>query len=418
MSDFAKTPALAVAEMQGLYGAYILSEKLLQKLWLRGDFDRHGARTVDGVDLEIVHPGRWNLLGGPDFLGARLRFGTGPVVTGDVEVHIREGDWNAHRHAQDPAYSGVVLHVVLFPPSDARGTRGAGSRWIPVVALLPLLHRSLEEYVADEVVEGLANRPSGRILEALGPLPAAEVIRLLALHSRRRWKQKVQFAGVRLRRLGWSSACHHGALEVLGFRFNRAPMLRCAGRWSLADWADGRVDPEDAFATEAGHWSLQGVRPANHPRRRLCQYAEWAVRRPEWPELLRAMATGFEFSWKEGQGARAFRREHSFGELRRRIRDDVCAGAIGGTRLDNMVCDTLLPLLATDAGCDLYDGWRHWYTGDVPRFLTDALRQLAVHGAPSEPICHGEVQGLLGWLLECESRSTSDSTPAAISQAI
>ena len=62
-----RPPTDRVAEVQGLYGAYSFSEKLLQKIWLRGDFDRAALVLPDGRRLRVRHPGKWNLLGGPDF---------------------------------------------------------------------------------------------------------------------------------------------------------------------------------------------------------------------------------------------------------------------------------------------------------------------------------------------------------------
>src|SRR4051812_14172791 len=135
----------AVAELQGMYGAFSFPEKLLQKIWLRGDFARAGAKTSDGQLVRVIHAGKWNLLGGPDFRAARLRFDQGPELTGDIEVHLHASDWQAHAHAQDRAYDGVILHVVLFPPDPAALTIGAGGRPIPVLVLLPLLHHALEE---------------------------------------------------------------------------------------------------------------------------------------------------------------------------------------------------------------------------------------------------------------------------------
>jgi hypothetical protein len=171
--------APAVAEIQGLYGAFSFPEKLLQKIWLRGDFDRASAVTLDGRRVRVVHPGKWNLLGGPDFASARVRFDDGREVTGDVELHLRASDWDAHGHARDPAYDRVLLHVVLFPPEARHITRGAGGELIPVLALLPLLHRGLEEFAADEAVETLANRPLSRLPDELGTLPARELAALL-----------------------------------------------------------------------------------------------------------------------------------------------------------------------------------------------------------------------------------------------
>src|SRR6185369_12121052 len=122
----------AVAEIQGLYGPFSFPEKLLQKIWLRRDFDSSSARLIDGRSIEVIHPGKWNLLGGPDFRGARLRMGDAPPITGDVELHLHASDWVAHAHAADRAYDGVVLHVVLFPPPRDHVTRRADGSELPV----------------------------------------------------------------------------------------------------------------------------------------------------------------------------------------------------------------------------------------------------------------------------------------------
>src|SRR5437868_2668321 len=100
MSDRPIVFPSTLAEVQGLYGAFSFPEKLLQKIWLRGDFDRAAAVTSDGRKLRIVHPGKWNLLGGPDFSAARLRFGDQPEreISGDVEVQLRGAGGNAHGH--------------------------------------------------------------------------------------------------------------------------------------------------------------------------------------------------------------------------------------------------------------------------------------------------------------------------------
>src|SRR5687768_3950035 len=84
-----ETSALAVSEIQGLYGAFSFPEKLLQKIWLRGDFNRAAAVTCDGRRIRIVHPGKWNLLGGPDFLGTRLRFEDGRSEEHTSELQSR-----------------------------------------------------------------------------------------------------------------------------------------------------------------------------------------------------------------------------------------------------------------------------------------------------------------------------------------
>ncbi len=400
-----KVTASTVAELQGLYGPFSFPEKLLQKIWLRGDFDRDAATALDGRRVRVIAPGKWNLLGGPDFRGARLRWGDGPEITGDVELHLHATDWAAHAHARDPAYDGVVLHVVLFPPEPGQRTRGAGDREIPVLVLLPLLLHDLEEFAADEAVETLAGRATAlRVPEELVALGPDELTALLHAQAAMRWRQKVHFARLRLRRLGWDAACHHAALEILGYRFNRGPMLRVAARSPLAAWKEGRVDVDHAVAAEHGAWSLQGVRPANRPRVRLRQYAGWVRAEPDWTQQLAALGARLPQASAEATTGLA-RRVHRIAGLRQQF-GRLCGGAVGGTRLDNLVCDGFLPLLAarTEGAPEISGLWFHWYPGDLPPGLGRSLRALGVVDRRAVPMNHGLAQGLLGWLLEHDAR--------------
>jgi hypothetical protein len=393
------TPITSVAEMQGLYGAYSFSEHLLQKIWLRGDFDRDGATTIAGERIKILHPGQWNRLGGPDFKNARLQIGSAAEFVGDVELHLRAEDWNAHGHARDPGYDGVRLHVVLFPPEVGRVTLGSDGKPIPVLSLLTLLQHDLEEFAADEAIERLASRPASHVIDELSLLaPNALVARLREL-AEIRWRQKVHFARLRIRRLGWGEACHQTALEILGYRFNRAAMLRLAGRFPLEAWAGGQVTVAAALALESDGWSLQGVRPANHPRTRLTQYFKWTQRSPDWPARIADLAKAWtqisiEASTKE------IRRSHGFGDRRKRLAKEVCGDAIGGTRLDTVIVDGLLPLLAAqfaELEPSLFGVWFHWFPGDLPPLVPRALRDLNVVSLKQQPAINGFAQGLLGW---------------------
>lgn len=395
-----RPPSSAVAEVQGLYGAFSFPERLLQKIWSRGDFDATSARLADGRSIRVLHPGKWNHLGGPDFSDARWVV-DGRESVADVELHLHARDWTAHGHASDPAYDRVGLHVVLFPCAE-KTTRGSGGREIPVLCLLPLLHRGLEEYAAEDAMERLAGRPLHEAQETLGAMDAEALASLLEGHAGKRWTTKVHFARERIRRLGWDEACHHTALEILGYRFNRAPMLSAATGRPLADWTGRRVDPDEVFATLAERWSLHGVRPLNHPRLRLRQYADWCAARPDWPARLRARA--WPGAGAEGGGTVAdWRRRAGLGALRVGLRDDICADAVGGNRFDNLVADGFLPLLAADAGRDLQAVWAAWHAGDAPEAVVKSLRGLGVFGGRDRPVSQGPIQGLLGWLWERDS---------------
>ncbi len=395
-----------VAEIQGLYGPFTFSERLLQKIWLHGEFDAANAILEDGRTLRVVHPGRWNLLGGPDFRDARLSLG-GRDETGDVELHLYADDWAAHAHAADPAYDRVVLHVVLFPLPPAGPARRGDGRPLPTLVLLPLLLHDLEEYAAEEAVATLANRADWCAAEELARLPPAEVCAVLQGHAEARWRQKAGFARRRMERLGWNEACHHAALEILGFRFNRVPMLRTAVRAPLAAWARGEADATVLFAAEATAWSLQGVRPANHPRERLRQYAAWTRARPDWPARLQQLAGEIPDFMTEA-GTPAVRQRCHLAALRSRVADEITAGVMAGTRLDNLICDGFLPLLGARTRRSFLLPWYHWFAGDLPPRVRLALRALAVCDGRTQPACHGLAQGLLGWM-----RAREDGADAA-----
>jgi hypothetical protein len=213
----------------------------------------------------------------------------------------------------------------------------------------------------------------------------------------------VHFAQRRVQRLGWENACHQTALEILGYRFNRAPMLRIAEQWPLPAWSEADFDVQVAFTSERGRWSLQGVRPANHPQVRLRQYTAWTRARPEWPARWANLASTLG-PVDAAEPTRVARRKHSLGATREHLSAEICAGRISGTRLDNLICDGLLPLGAAQNGGDFFGRWFHWFAGDQPPALMRVLRQLNVFDQRAQPACHGFAQGLFSWFIKRELR--------------
>ncbi len=85
-------------------------ELAIQKQWSEV---RRGAtfKLKNGNLLRVLSPGRWNRMPGPDFRDAKLEL-NGAMLRGDIEVHVKTSDWISHGHGGDPAYDGVILHVV------------------------------------------------------------------------------------------------------------------------------------------------------------------------------------------------------------------------------------------------------------------------------------------------------------------
>jgi hypothetical protein len=418
--DKSASPSLALAEITGLHGAFVFSERLLQQIWARGDFYARDLLLRDGRSLAIVKRGRWNRLPGPDFLDAEIRVGggaDGEVLRGDIELHLRASDWGQHGHAKDPAYANVILHVVLFPAVGKDAT-GADGRPIPTLELLPLLERDLEAYAEEAAVEALAGRPFSRLREALASVPAEELSRLVERHSARRWGLKTALARRRIEVSGWDAACHQAALEVLGYRPNRAPMLAVARCMPLEAWREGGDDDivEKAWRHSEAEWVRGGVRPANQPRVRLEQYLRWMRARPDWPALLAGI--GREFA-NETAALSASLMSGGLGQRRRLLRiprwrsrmaHEVTQDKLGGSRLDTMICDAWLPLLAArlemqfvGGNCDGWDMarrlWLDWRCGDAPAELLRLAKEFEVGGDSAVGgVSQGVLQGLLGWL--------------------
>jgi len=393
-----------VEEFSGLESPFVFSELLLQRIWLRGLWSRRGARLADGRPIEVLHPGRWNRLAGPDFKGARLRI-AGVTVEGDVELHLQTSDWDAHGHSRDQAYGGVRLHVVLFHNQSAPQTKGWGGGVIPLMELLPLLPSDLESFAMDDAAERLAGVGYLDVYEDLARLQLGERRALLAEHARRRWEAKLSHARLRLNRLGWVEACHHAALECLGYRFNRAVMLDAAGRYPFAEWIAAKVDPGEVWTSFAGRWRLHGVRPANLPKLRLSQYLHWCLEAPDWPARL--LAHEFDPLMQ----ALAGRRPKGMTRLRAMLDELLCAAVLVGPRFDTFLVDAAFPLLGAqrpDLESVLQDYWRFWWTGDVAGADLEVLKGLGLFDDGLQYVCNSLRQGLMGWGLARDLALVSD----------
>jgi hypothetical protein len=239
----------------------------------------------------------------------------------------------------------------------------------------------------------------------LAATPPAELPGLLREKAADRWRQKVRFARMRIERVGWTAAAHCTALEILGYRHNRAAMLTVATKYPLDAWTGG-LGPVQVYEQGGALWQTQGVRPANHPRARLRQYQAWVAACPDWPERLRQLAKTLPLGGLEAMPTRLARQALGLAQRRESFARDLTGGAVGGTRLDNLMCDGFLPLAAAEAGNDPGIAWFHWFLGDVPDQVRAALPKLGVAGRGTQPLCHGWAQGLLGWVLEHEARAS------------
>ena len=114
-----------------------IPESLLARLWQERASREASLRSGDGQRLRVIYPGRAGRSAGPDFRDAVLEEEGVGLVREDVEIHVKQRDWDSHGHGKDPRYNGVVLHVVAR--MDAPSTTLHSGRQIPVLSLEPLL---------------------------------------------------------------------------------------------------------------------------------------------------------------------------------------------------------------------------------------------------------------------------------------
>ena len=260
-------------------------ESSLAAAWAAGP--RGPLRLEDGRALKVIFPGIPAGSSGPDFTGAILDAG-GDVLRGDVELHLAAAGWRAHGHHLDPAYAGVVLHVVAANDGGAHTTLHASGRPIPVLVLpLPGPHAFPPPFTPPCAVESARGRDAGPALERLGL---------------RRLRLKAARAGPLVETGGAPQALYALALEQLGGSANREPFAAIARRLPLAALLERAVET-DAPRPLALTAELKGVarglvlrrvglRPMAEPGKRLeaaaSLIAHWwpAGHPPAWPARL------------------------------------------------------------------------------------------------------------------------------------
>ena len=147
-----------------------------------------------------------------------------------------------------------------------------------------VLLRSMQKNQALAELSGKGSKVASK-LDKLGCLSRAD----MGNHMLKRWESKIGFAQVRLAKQGWTNACHQWFLEVLGYRRNRSPMVRIAQAFPIEYWQRSKTDPQEVYFSQED-WRLRGCRPANHPQKRIMQYANlWRVN-PDWMNDLEKMS--------------------------------------------------------------------------------------------------------------------------------
>ncbi len=309
----------APAELRDAGG--VPPERLLQAVWQHQRLHRDQLRTLDGQPVIVLHPGFASTEGGPDFRDALLRLGDAMPCRGDVEVDLRASGWHAHGHDRNANFKNVILHVVWETGRSSPAVAPAAAclnPQPPILALNTALDAPLGElalWLGGETAPAWPESLRGQCCAPLRELTAERLIALLHEAAAVRLRSKAAQFQARAKIVGWEQALWEGLFRALGYKHNAWPMQWLAERrprWSegpmtvpelqarllglsgLLPAELGRTAPaadryvrqvwdqwwrqRESFADcilPRAAWHFHGLRPANHPQRRLALAAHW-----------------------------------------------------------------------------------------------------------------------------------------------
>jgi hypothetical protein len=233
-----------------------------------------------------------------------------------MEIDLRSNGWHAHGHDRNPNFKNVILHVVWEIGAPASGSARSGRPLtLPINNSLDAPLGELSQWLEKESTATFPEALRGKCSAPLRELVEPQLAELLRQAARVRLEAKAAQFSARARHAGWEQALWEGLFRALGYKHNAWPMQNLAetrllwsrGTKSLfafharllgvsgllpveltrsqksADtylrrvwdaWWRERDEFENCILPRAV-WKFHGLRPANHPQRRLALAAHW-----------------------------------------------------------------------------------------------------------------------------------------------
>lgn len=283
-------------------------ERLMQAIWEQQRLQRGELKTVDGRAFRVLHPGWKNRAAGPDFQEAVIQFVGQAPQQGDIEIDVEPAGWHAHKHDVNPAFQGVILHVVwksAKPTNDGLATLSLNEHLDS-----PLC--DLQHWLTNDAKDDLPINLQGQCSAPLKQLDDEVWRDLLGQAALIRLQAKAAHIEARARQVGWEQVLIEMLFRSLGYKQNIWPMQRvgelsqpileaaggdrCAATLQAMLLGISSLLPEDVRDTShsvdayvrhlwdiwwhrrhslhehilpRSVWRFNGIRPANHPQRRL-----------------------------------------------------------------------------------------------------------------------------------------------------
>ncbi len=305
-----------VNETAAHFRHFLYRERHLQCVWADPRHRPLGLQTTEGENIDVEYPGDWNLEAGPDFLNAVMLIGKGKRrMCGDLEIHIHPNGWKQHGHGGDPRYSNVRFHIVYF-----QGMEIPGLIQIPLQDILKADPRFSFENI--DLTAYPYSLPAGDFpLKIMDP---DRKIQLLENAGEERLRLKAEQLALAMQTKDPDQILWEELLAALGYKNNKTPFRQIAGTLPLVRLRSQAKTPREGYALllgisgllpanpdpawssdtrefirtiwdvwwkqptsvhelalERSAWNLAGIRPQNHPVRRLMAAAHYAFRIPD-----------------------------------------------------------------------------------------------------------------------------------------
>ncbi len=433
-TDMLEPAAAGVREAPDSGRFFPYSERHLQCVWADDRYRPETLTTSTGDAALVVSPGRWNLEAGPDFRNAVLVLAPDQRrVQGDIEIHVHPHDWERHGHADDPAYRNVIAHVTWFPDRRPAGLPGKALQIAlrdPVSAVPTFSFDCLDLTAYPYAIVSRRRPPCGHALTGRDPDVQGAV---LDAAGEERLRIKALRMSENIRKRGPEQVLYEEVMTALGYKHNRSAfqtLARTVTHEALRETCPGK--PHDAYALLMGvagllpatpqpqwdeeasrfvrtlwnhwwkmqdawssrllasdQWALSGLRPQNHPARRLAAAAGIFAGKRSFHDVLTSLDTSIPEQWFSAAAdlitdtpAPAFW-DHRLSWGRPPI--DSTVALIGDSRRNAMMINILVPFLAA-TGRDIRALLKH-----LPTESSNALTRQTAHallGRDHNPALH------------------------------
>jgi hypothetical protein len=203
-------------------------ESELIKVWQCQWLERGRLVTEDGEPIEVVYPGRINDDQGADFRDAVIATRRG-LITGDVEIHVRSSDWQAHQHHRDRAYNRVILHVAMWHNARLATTLQSGQT-VPVLALHKYLKGAAGQWPESAGFPEIPNTPCH---QSARRLTTEDITRFIDGAGEERFRAKAALFEKDLTQIEAGQVLYQGIMSALGYSKNKLPFWELSRRLPL-----------------------------------------------------------------------------------------------------------------------------------------------------------------------------------------